>query len=137
MTKFTSEAEYLQFKDKLRSIIIKIIIGFVIGFIFGLWMESGILGGVIFGILFAGMPYAWSVIPVLAIGWAALAGKFIVALFLGWIITPISLIYNLIQMNHYKKSVMQNVLMEEEIRAEDIRRENANVDKIVDAINAK
>lgn len=76
-------------------------------------------------------------IPVLALGWAALLGKLIVAIFLGWIITPIALIYNLIQMKHYEKSVKQNVLMEEEMRAEDIRRENANVDKIVDAINAK
>ena len=110
-TKFISEAEYLKFKDGLRSIIIKIVVGFVIGLVLGLATEMG-AGSIMIGILFAGMPYAWSVIPVSALGWIAILIKVCVAVFLGWIITPIAFIYNLVQMKHYEKAVAEHVITE-------------------------
>lgn len=137
MTKFISEAEYLCFKEKLRNIIIMIIIGFIIGFALGIAIGAGAFGGILFGILLAGMPYAWSVIPVWAIGWLAIVIKLIVAICLGWAITPISLIYNLVQMKRYEKAVKNNIIIEQELREEDIMREEARTDKIVNAIHTE
>lgn len=135
-TKFISEAEYLKFKDGLRNIIIKICIGFAIGFILGLANGFG-ASSVILGIFLAGMPYAWSVIPVSALGWIAILIKLFVAIFLGWIITPIAFIYNLVQMKRYEKAVVEHVIVEKNVKAEDIQRENTNTDKIVNAIQNK
>jgi hypothetical protein len=109
-TKFISEVEYLKFKDGLRSIIIKIIIGFVIGMVLGFATNMG-ASSIIFGILLAGMPYAWSVIPVFAFGWISILIKLCAAVFLGWIITPIAFIYNLIQMKRYEKAVAEHLIV--------------------------
>lgn len=110
-TKFISEVEYLKFKDGLRNIIIKIIIGFVMGVVLGVATGMG-AGSIFIGILLAGMPYAWSVIPVFAFGWISILIKLCVAAFLGWIITPIAFIYNLVQMKRYEKAVAENVITE-------------------------
>lgn len=136
-TKFISEVEYVRFKDKLRSGIIMIIVGLVIGFVLGIWSsgETGI--AIMMGIMCAGMPYAWSVIPVTAIGWLSIIIKFFVAVFLGWIVTPIALIYNFIQMKRYEKALREHVLVEQGEKEEDIKRQNTNADRIVEAINNK
>lgn len=106
-TKLISEAEYLKFKKGLNSIIIKIIVGFIIGLVLGLVTEMGV-GSIMIGILLAGMPYAWSVIPVSALGWVAILIKLGVAILLGWIITPIAFAYNYIQMKRYEKAVVEH-----------------------------
>lgn len=136
-TKFISEVEYVRFKDKLRSGIIMIIVGLVIGVVLGIWLGGGIGVAVMMGIMCAGMPYAWSVIPVIAIGWLSIIIKFVVAVFLGWIVTPIALVYNFIQMKRYEKAVQEHVLVEQGEKEEDVKRENANTDRIVEAINNK
>jgi hypothetical protein len=84
----------LRFKDKLRSIIIKIIIGFIMGLVLGLSTNMGVSVSIFIGIMFAGVPYAWSVIPVIAFGLITILIKLGVAIFLGWIVTPIALAYN-------------------------------------------
>jgi hypothetical protein len=56
------------------------------------------------------MPYAWSVIPVIALGWISIIIKLCVAIFLGWIITPIALVYNLVQMKRYEKAIAEHVI---------------------------
>ncbi len=53
----------------------------------------------------AGVPYAWKLIPFLPLGIAALVIKFVIAVILGWFITPIALIYNFIQLQEYTKQV--------------------------------
>jgi ABC-type dipeptide/oligopeptide/nickel transport system permease component len=110
-TKFVSEAEYLKFKNGLRNIIIKIIIGFVLGMVLGLATGMG-ASSIFIGILLAGMPYAWSVIPVFAFGWISILIKLCIAAVLGWIITPIAFIYNLVQMKRYEKAVAEHVIVE-------------------------
>lgn len=136
-TKFISEAEYLRFKDKLRSIIIKIIIGFVMGLVLGLSTDMGVSGSIFIGIMLAGVPYAWSVIPVIAFGWITILIKLGVAVFLGWIVTPIAFVYNLYQMKRYEKAVAEHVIIEQNVKAEDVQRENDTTDRIVSAIQNK
>lgn len=111
-TKLISELEYLQFKGSFRKILIQTLIGFIIGMILGGYSDSGWFGIIFFGILLAGMPYAWSVIPVFAFGVVSIIIKIIVAICLGWVITPIAFIYNFIQMKRYEKSVLQHVMVE-------------------------
>ena len=103
-----NETEYLLFRESLRGIIIKIIIGFILGFAFTFFASSdmGFGGACLIGVFFAGIPYAWTKMPVILGGWMGLAITFIICLFLGWIITPIALIYNLIQCHRYKKRVL-------------------------------
>lgn len=108
MSKYMTEMEYVRFKESLRGVIIKIIIGAIIGyFVGGAMMANGSDPDVadrIEGVLmFAGFPYAWTKIPVFAFGMISLIIKFVVAIALGWIITPIALIYDLIQVKAYEK----------------------------------
>lgn len=113
-TKFMSEVEYLRFKEKLRNIIISIVIGFVIGVLIGKWSSPESSGWVVTGIMFAGVPYAWSLIPVTFFGWAGLLIKLMISVILGWAITPIALIYNFLQMKRYEKHVKVASAVEEE-----------------------
>ncbi len=107
-SKFVSEVEYLTFKNGLRNILISMAIGFVIGFVIINIISPGISSGAIaVGIACAGMPYAWNAIPIGFYGWVGLLIKVAISLFLGWIITPIALIYNLIQMKRYEAHVRE------------------------------
>lgn len=114
-TKLISEMEYLRFKESLRHVIIMIIVGAVIGFIFGMWVNDwkASLSCFSYSVLFAGMPYAWECIPVTAVGIIAIFIKIFVAVFLGWAITPIALLYNFIQMKRYEKAVGLHVAAEQ------------------------
>lgn len=109
-----TEAEYYDVKKSLENKLIKLAIGFAIGVAFGIYIcidtasgfnIVGILVIVICGFYFAGMPYAWSVIPVNAYGIMAILIKLFASIFLGWIITPISLIYTIIKLNSIKKQL--------------------------------
>lgn len=109
-TKLISEIEYLKFKNGLRSIIISIIAGFVIGAVIGWFaMDGNAVGIIVLGMMFAGMPYGWKSIPVFAFGWITIIIKFIAAVCLGWIITPVSLVYHFIQMKRYEKAVQAHL----------------------------
>lgn len=112
-TKLISELEYLEFKRNFRKVFVYTIIGFFVGLIFGKYNDAGWSGSIAIGIVLAGMPYAWSVIPVFAFGIISIIIKLIVAVCLGWIITPIAFIYNFIQMKRYEKSVLQHIKLEE------------------------
>lgn len=112
-TKLISELQYLEFKGKFRKILICTIIGFILGFIWGKYMGCDWYLNIFFGVFLAGMPYAWTVIPVIAFGIISIIIKLFVSIFLGWIITPIAFIYNFIQMKRYKKYLLQHVKMEE------------------------
>ena len=104
-----NEMEYLGFKEKLRGILGKIVIGLIIGVVIGIIMNSSCHGdlGVLFiifmAIMCAGIPYAWSVLPIRLVGFIGIIVMFFICMFLGWIITPIALIYNIIQMKRYEK----------------------------------
>lgn len=105
-----------------RNTIIKtMIIGCIVGVLLGIGcvfvmhrssdisFSSTILIVLVFGWVFAGMPYAWSVLPgefrlgILAIFLMIL--KFGVACILGLVLTPIMLIVKTILVNIYKKQV--------------------------------
>lgn len=106
-----NEMEYLGFKEKLRGILGKIVIGLIIGAVFGVIlnnsaggeMGTGVLFIVVMAIMCAGIPYAWSVLPIRLGGFIGIIVMFFICMFLGWVITPIALIYNIIQMKRYEK----------------------------------
>jgi hypothetical protein len=106
-TKFISEMEYLNFKNKLRNIIIEIIIGMVIGLLVNKYIMGvdEISSYVFWAIMCAGIPYAWQCMPVFLGGIIGLMLNFVIAMILGWAITPIAFVYNLIQMKRYEKHV--------------------------------
>lgn len=138
-TKWISEFEYVTFKQSLRSVLIKTICGLCFGLIIGIYgifteEDFGVLEAVMSILMFTGMPYAWTVLPFASYGCMGLFIRFIVSLLLGWIITPIVLTYNFIQMKRYEKNVQIFVQKEEREREEDIQRENSNTDRIVEAI---
>lgn len=99
MTQITNEEEYLAFKQSVRGIVIKTIIGAVVGFFIGISIGDGLLT---YTLLFAGLPYAWSVLPFSAWGIVGIIIKFTVAMIGGWIITPVAFIYNYSQMKKYE-----------------------------------
>lgn len=113
-TKLISELEYWEFKGNFRKLLIQTLIGFIIGMIFGGYIDSSWFGIIFFGVMLAGMPYAWSVIPIFAFGFISIIIKLIIAICLGWVITPVAFIYNFIQMKRYEKYVLQHVMMEKE-----------------------
>lgn len=103
-----NEYNYQKFKEQLFGHLVKMAIGFVIGFLVIAMFEKdpNIVRRVGAGMLFAGMPYAWSVIPIKIfptniLGLFVLICKFAIALSFGWIITAISFTYNLIQFVRY------------------------------------
>lgn len=106
-----NEMEYLGFKEKLRGILVKIVIGLAIGAVFGIVMnysckgELGVLYVIFMSIMCAGIPYAWSVLPFRLGGIIGILITGIICMFLGWVITPIALIYNIIQMKRYEKKI--------------------------------
>lgn len=104
-TKFVSEMEYLKFKNDFRNCLIMVVAGFVLGAVLGMMMDTN---PIIFGIVCAGVPYAWKFIPFLPLGIVALIIKFIIAVILGWIITPIAFVYNFIQLQKYTKQMEEH-----------------------------
>lgn len=112
MSKLISEVEYLEFKGKFRRVLIYTLIGFSVGLGIGTYFEAGWFASLVFGVLLAGMPYAWSVIPFGVAGIIAIIIKLLMAIFLGWIITPIAFIYHFIQMKRYERFLIQHTRME-------------------------
>ena len=136
-----TDAQYYEFKSKLRGIIISIVIGFIIGGIIGLIIagDDGYQATffILFGIVFAGVPYAWKLIPFWSMNVTGIMLKVIIALVGGWIITPISFIYNLIQYIRYGKRMQNHMTAEQQVKDNDVKRENDNADRIVNAVNNK
>ncbi|WP_455720481.1 hypothetical protein [Agathobacter sp.] len=104
-----NEMEYLGFKEKLRGILVKIVIGLVVGVAVAIGLDMATVGSmyishmILMAIMCAGIPYAWSVLPIRLGGFIGIIVMFFICMFLGWIITPIALIYNVIQMKRYEK----------------------------------
>lgn len=98
------------YKENIKHILIKTIIGFIAAFIiltqlepdwdFGSWCCMAFF--------FAAVPYGWSVINKTVGNWAiwgsgaaiviGLIVKLLLALVVGWIVTPIALIYNIVRL---------------------------------------
>lgn len=108
--KSMTEYEYADFKMKLRNVVIKMIIGAVIGFfIVRVTGGTGLIGTDIFMVyMFACVPYVWCMIPFTALGYVAIIVKIFVSFLLGWIITPISLVYYLVMCRSYEKSHVED-----------------------------
>jgi hypothetical protein len=87
--------------------------------------------------VFAGVPYAWKLIPFWSMNVTGIMLKVVIALVGGWIITPISFIYNLIQYIRYGKKMQNHMSAEQQVKDNDVKRENDNADRIVNAVNNK
>ena len=133
-TKWISEAEYLTFKQSLRGVLIKTLIGLALGiFFFFTATDSPLHEKLMCVLMLTCLPYSWSVIPIYG-GIITLFLKLVISLTFGWIITPISLIYNFVQMKSYEKNIQFHVQKEATEKEQDIEREQQNVDRIIDAI---
>lgn len=134
-TKFISESEYLKFKNQLRTALGAAVIGFLIGVVSGIMNEMGFGEIILLGLGMACVPYAWmNLASFKIIGCLSFVFKLVVSLYLGWIITPVALAYNLYQMKRYEKAVEQHLIKEEEEKAENIARQDSHVKEIVGAI---
>lgn len=134
-TKYISESEYLKFKNQLRTALGATVIGFIIGVVSGIMNEMKFGEIILLGLGMACVPYAWmNLSSFKIIGCLSFVFKLVVALYLGWIITPVALIYNLYQMKRYEKAVEQHLIIEENERAENITRQDNQVKEIVGAI---
>lgn len=133
-TKWISEAEYLTFKQGLRGVLIKTLIGFSLGIVFFFIATDSTLPEKLMSVLMLTcLPYAWSVIPIYG-GIITLFFKLVISLAFGWLITPLSFIYNFVQMKSYEKNIQFYIQKETSEKEQDIEREQQNVDRIIDAI---
>lgn len=109
MTAAKNEMGYLEMKKKLRGVLFKMLIGAVIGVIVGCGMSdhATVASCVFSGLLFSCVPAAWCLIPFVPLGVIPFLIKALLSIFLGLIITPISLAYYLIRMHGYKKKLQQ------------------------------
>lgn len=104
-----TEVSYLVAKEELKSTLISMIIGFIIGAVLA-WMTTmdsdntkyRIMMTVLVGLVLSGTPYVWRHFPYIALGWMSLLIKLIASVCLGWVITPVTLIYRLIEVKVYE-----------------------------------
>lgn len=104
-----TEVSYLVAKEELKSTFISMIIGFIIGAVLA-WlttmdsdnMKYRIMMTVLLGLVLSGTPYVWRHFPYIALGWMSLLIKIIASVCLGWVITPITLIYHWIEVKVYE-----------------------------------
>lgn len=104
-----TEVSYLVAKEELKSTFISMIIGFIIGAVLA-WLTTmdsdntkyRIMMTVLLGLVLSGTPYVWRHFPYIALGWMSLLIKIIASVCLGWVITPITLIYHWIEVKVYE-----------------------------------
>lgn len=104
-----TEVSYLIAKEELKSTLISMIIGFIIGAVLA-WMTTmdsdntkyRIMMTVLVGLVLSGTPYVWRHFPYIALGWMSLLIKLVASVCLGWVITPVTLIYRLIEVKVYE-----------------------------------
>lgn len=99
-----TETEYVLFKEKLRGVIAKMIIGALIGLFLGAAFATNTAEKVGFVLVLACVPYVWDMLPFIATNLYGFAIKAFLAVIGGVIITPISLIYNLVMVHAYQKA---------------------------------
>lgn len=134
-TKYISEVEYLTFKQDLRSVLIKTIVGFLIGVFIAFSVEDcTLIERIAYIPIFACFPYAWTAMPFYAGGLISLFFKFVLCFAFGWLITPVVLLYNFIQMKRYENHVDYHIKQEELEKQASIQRENHNFDRVIEAI---
>lgn len=116
-----TEVSYLVAKEELKSTLISMIIGFIIGAVLA-WMTTmdsdntkyRIMMTVLVGLVLSGTPYVWRHFPYIALGWMSLLIKLIASVCLGWVITPVTLIYRLIEVKVYEGRLKRQQRMEDE-----------------------
>ena len=116
-----TEVSYLVAKEELKSTLISMIIGFIIGAVLA-WMTTmdsdntkyRIMMTVLVGLVLSGTPYVWRHFPYIALGWMSLLIKLIASVCLGWVITPVTLIYRLIEVKVYEGKLKRQQRMEDE-----------------------
>lgn len=116
-----TQESYLVAREKLRSVFFSVLIGMVIGGSIGYLIAVGMPGNpynymtiVVFALLFSGMPYTWRAFGYRALNWKGFLIKFIVTIFLGWIVTPFLLLVNFLQMKIYEQRTVRQVVREGE-----------------------
>ena len=122
-----TEVSYLVAKEELKSTFISMIIGFIIGAVLAWVVTMGssessgrIMMMVFIGLVLSGTPYVWKHFPYIALGWLSLLIKLVVSVCLGWIITPITLIYHWIEVKVYEGKIRRQQKQEytEEAKAD-------------------
>lgn len=116
-----TEVSYLVAKEELKSTLISMIIGFIIGAVLA-WMTTmdsdntkyRIMMTVLVGLVLSGTPYVWRHFPYIALGWMSLLIKLIASVCLGWVITPVTLIYRLIEVKVYEGRLKRQQRREDE-----------------------
>ena len=116
-----TEVSYLIAKEELKSTLISMIIGFIIGAVLA-WMTTmdsdntkyRIMMTVLVGLVLSGTPYVWRHFPYIALGWMSLLIKLVASVCLGWVITPVTLIYRLIEVKVYEGKLKRQRRMEDE-----------------------
>lgn len=116
-----TEVSYLIAKEELKSTLISMIIGFIIGAVLA-WvttMDSDntkyrIMMTVLVGLVLSGTPYVWRHFPYIALGWMSLLIKLVASVCLGWVITPVTLIYRLIEVKVYEGRLKRQQRREDE-----------------------
>lgn len=123
-----TEVSYLTAKEELKSTLISMIIGFIIGAVIA-WMitMSGmdtrprIMVIILLGLVTSGTPYVWRHFPYIALGWVSLLIKLVASVCLGWVITPVTLIYHWIEVLVYEGK------MRREQRKEAMEQDSKNI----------
>lgn len=123
-----TEVSYLTAKEELKSTLISMIIGFIIGAVIA-WMTtmSGmdtrprIMITILLGLVMSGTPYVWRHFPYIALGWVSLLIKLVVSVCLGWVITPVTLIYHWVEVKVYEGK------MRREQKAEAMEEDSKNI----------
>lgn len=117
-----TEVSYLVAKEELKSTLISMIIGFIIGAVLA-WMTTmdsdntkyRIMMTVLVGLVLSGTPYVWRHFPYIALGWMSLLIKLIASVCLGWVITPVTLVYRLIEVKVYEGKLKRQQRREDEV----------------------
>lgn len=116
-----TEVSYLVAKEEFKSTLISMIIGFIIGAVLA-WMTTmdsdntkyRVMMTVLVGLVLSGTPYVWRHFPYIALGWMSLLIKLVASICLGWVITPVTLIYRLIEVKVYEGKLKRQRRMEDE-----------------------
>lgn len=69
---------------------------------------------VLLGLVLSGTSYVWRHFPYIARGWMSLLIKIIASVRLGWVITPVTLIYRWIEVKVYEGKLKRQQRMEYE-----------------------
>lgn len=101
------------YKKNIIQILVKTAIGYVLAFCIMLSIENDMGFCSFMALVFSTVPYGWTTINKYLGNWfvtgsaAAVVisffAKFLLSLLVGWIVTPVALIYNIVKMVHENK----------------------------------